>query len=154
ATALLGLGARRGDRVGIILAQSSACAISHLAAYRAGLVAVPLFTLFGPDALEYRLADSGARWVITDAEGLEKLESIRGRLPQLTEIILTGGAAGDRTIDFETLLAKASDRFVAEDTAAEDPALIIYTSGTTGPPKGALHAHRTLLGHLPGVEMP
>ena len=38
-------------------------------------------------------------------------------------------------------------------TRAEDPALIIYTSGTTGPPKGALHAHRVLLGHLPGVEM-
>src|SRR5262245_65778084 len=39
------------------------------------------------------------------------------------------------------------------DTAADDPALIIYTSGTTGQPKGALHAHRVLLGHLPGVEM-
>ena len=34
------------------------------------------------------------------------------------------------------------------------PRLIIYTSGTTGPPKGALHAHRVLLGHLPGVELP
>ena len=40
------------------------------------------------------------------------------------------------------------------DSAADDPALIIYTSGTTGQPKGALHAHRTLLGHLPGVEFP
>jgi acetyl-CoA synthetase len=38
-------------------------------------------------------------------------------------------------------------------TRADDPALIIYTSGTTGKPKGALHAHRALLGHLPGVEM-
>jgi acetyl-CoA synthetase len=39
-------------------------------------------------------------------------------------------------------------------TRADDPALIIYTSGTTGNPKGALHAHRTILGHLPGVEFP
>jgi len=154
ANGLLGLGARRGDRVGIILAQSSACAISHVAVYRAGMVAVPLFTLFGPDALEYRLSDSGARWVITDAEGVEKLLGIRERLPQLTGIILTGGGARRETIDFDGLLARGSDNFEVVDTAAEDPALIIYTSGTTGPPKGALHAHRTLLGHLPGVEMP
>ena len=39
-------------------------------------------------------------------------------------------------------------------TTADDPAVIIYTSGTTGSPKGAVHAHRVLLGHLPGVEMP
>ena len=37
---------------------------------------------------------------------------------------------------------------------SEDPALLAYTSGTTGPPKGALHAHRTLIGHMPGVEFP
>ena len=48
----------------------------------------------------------------------------------------------------------ASDRFTPVDTLAEDPAIIIYTSGTTGQPKGALHAQRVLLGHLPGVEMP
>ena len=40
------------------------------------------------------------------------------------------------------------------DTAAEDAAMMIYTSGTTGQPKGALHAHRVLLGHLPGAELP
>ncbi len=39
------------------------------------------------------------------------------------------------------------------DTGAEDPAVLIYTSGTTGAPKGALHGHRVLTGHLPGVEM-
>ena len=51
-------------------------------------------------------------------------------------------------------LAAAVDTFPTVDTAAEDPAIIIYTSGTTGPPKGALHAHRFLLGHLPGVLLP
>src|SRR5258708_39333334 len=56
--------------------------------------------------------------------------------------------------DFAALLARASDAFIPVATRADDPALIIYTSGTTGNPKGALHAHRVLLGHLPGVELP
>src|SRR6266851_4801849 len=154
ANGLKSLGAVRSDRVGILLAQSAACALSHLAAYRAGLIAVPLFSLLGPEALEYRLSDSGARWLITDVEGLSKVVALRDRLPHLSGTIVVGGRAQNETIDFDSLLAKASDRFDAVDTAAEDPALIIYTSGTTGPAKGALHAHRVLLGHLPGVEMP
>ncbi|MCF8501291.1 MAG: AMP-binding protein, partial [Rhodospirillum sp.] len=57
-------------------------------------------------------------------------------------------------IDLADLLARSASDFSPVDTAADDPALVIYTSGTTGKPKGALHAHRVLLGHLPGVEMP
>jgi acetyl-CoA synthetase len=52
---------RSGDRVAILLPQRPETAIAHVAIYKAGMVAVPLFTLFGPDALEFRLADSGAR---------------------------------------------------------------------------------------------
>jgi acetyl-CoA synthetase len=55
-------------------------------------------------------------------------------------------------LDYQHLLAPASEAFTPVATAAEDPALLIYTSGTTGPPKGALHAHRVLLGHLPAIE--
>jgi len=51
-------------------------------------------------------------------------------------------------------MSRAKDTHACADTAADDPALIIYTSGTTGSPKGALHAHRVLRGHLPGVELP
>src|SRR5262249_21815799 len=56
--------------------------------------------------------------------------------------------------DFHALLARAAPDFAAVPTTSEDPALMIYTSGTTGPPKAALHAHRVLLGHLPGIEFP
>ena len=55
---------------------------------------------------------------------------------------------------FHDALARASSDFTPVDTSPDDPAMMIYTSGTTGPPKGALHAHRVLLGHLPGIEMP
>ena len=61
---------------------------------------------------------------------------------------------GDGAVAYGPALARATDAFTPVDTLADDPAVIIYTSGTTGPPKGALHAHRVLLGHLPGVEFP
>jgi acetyl-CoA synthetase len=147
-------GLRRGDRIAVLLPQTPETAIAHVAAFKAGLISVPLFTLFGEDALEFRLADSGAKALVTDAVGLAKLDRIRDRLPALERVFVTGEAAGAGTLAFEAELARAKDTFGAVDTAADDPAIIIYTSGTTGNPKGALHAHRVLLGHLPGVEMP
>jgi acetyl-CoA synthetase len=155
ANALQALGLGRGDRIGILLSQGPETAIAHVAAYKAGLIAVPLFTLFGPEALEYRLADSGARALVTDEENAAKIAPVRDRLPALAHIILTDGTLTDRgDAGFRRLMDRASAAFTPVATAADDPALIIYTSGTTGPPKGALHAHRVLLGHLPGVELP
>src|ERR1700712_2753116 len=82
----------RGDRVAVFLSQSPELPIVHLAAFRSGLVSVALFTLFGEDALEFRLADSGARAVVTDEAGWEKLAKIRDRLPYLQDIYVTSGA--------------------------------------------------------------
>lgn len=145
-----------GDRIAILLPQRPETAISHIAIYKAGMIAVPLFTLFGPDALEFRLADSGARALITDTTSLERIAPIRARLPQLACLFVIDGAGSEAgsSVDFRRAMEAASDRFTPVDTLAEDPAIIIYTSGTTGQPKGALHAQRVLLGHLPGVEMP
>lgn len=154
ANALAAQGLRRGDRLGVLLPQTPETAIAHVAAFKSGLIAVPLFTLFGEEALEFRLGDSGARALVTDAVGLEKILRIRDRLGGLECVFVTGGAAVAGTLDFEAQLARARDAFDAVATSADDPAIIIYTSGTTGNPKGALHAHRVLLGHLPGVEMP
>ena len=143
----------RGDRVAAFLSQSLELPIVHLAAFRSGLVSVPLFTLFGEDALEFRLANSGARAVVTDESGWEKLAKIRDRLPKLKNIYVIGDTVPAGVKSFWSSIESASDRFTTIDTSANDPAIIIYTSGTTGNPKGALHAHRVLLGHLPNVEM-
>ena len=94
------------------------------------------------DALAYRLGNSEARGVITDAANLSKILSIRDRLPDLEVIIVTEGDTPDGVTDFGALLERGSEEFTPVQTGADDPALIIYTSGTTGPPKGALHAHR------------
>src|SRR6195952_2320199 len=153
ANVLVADGLVRGDRVAVFLSQSLELPIAHLAAFRAGLVSVPLFTLFGEDALEFRLANSGARAVVTDETGWEKLAKIRDRLPYLQDIYVTSGAIHAGAKSFWAAIEDAPGDFATVDTSADDPAIIIYTSGTTGNPKGALHAHRTLLGHLPCVEM-
>jgi acetyl-CoA synthetase len=144
-------GIGRGDRVGVLLPQTPETAYAHVAIYKLAAIAVPLFTLFGVEALAYRLANSGARAVITHREGAAKIAQIREDLPDLEVVFSIDG--GPDALDFHGERVRHSEQFQPVDTLAEDPALIIYTSGTTGPPKGALHAHRTLLGHLPGVEM-
>ena len=153
ANLLVAKGLTRGDRLGILLSQSVEAAIAHIAAWKIAAISIPLFTLFGEDALEFRLRDSGARMLITDEEHLPKIEAIRDQLPDLELVLVVGaGVDGDATADFWSSMEKAASEFAPVETLAEDPAFICYTSGTTGNPKGALHAHRTMFGHLPGIE--
>ena len=153
ANALAARGIAKGDRVAILLPQGPAVAVSHIAIYKLGAIALPLAMLFGLEAISYRLKDSGARTLITNAQGLAKLPAIRDTAPALEFVWSVDGPA-DGAEDFNAMLARAASEFTPVATAADDPALMVYTSGTTGPPKGALHAHRVLLGHLPGIEVP
>jgi acetyl-CoA synthetase len=167
ANALAALGIRRGERVAILLPQCPETAITHVALYKMGAVALPLFTLFGEDALEYRLADSGAAAIVTNAENLPKIAALRPRLGALRHVILVDDARGDSKggpkqpalaagdgadHDYWSLVARGAGTFKNAPTTADDPAFLIYTSGTTGQPKGALHAHRTMLAHMPSME--
>ena len=140
-------GVARGDRVAIFLPQAPEVAAAHVAIYKLGAVALPIAVLFGTDALSYRLQNSGAKALITNAQGAGKLEEIRGEVPDLSCVLSLDGNLPDR-------LARASADFAPVDTGPDDAAMMIYTSGTTGQPKGALHAHRVLLGHMPGAELP
>ncbi|MCL4185210.1 MAG: AMP-binding protein [Burkholderiaceae bacterium] len=153
AAALAALGVRRGDRIAIVLPQCPETAVAHLATHRMGAVAMPLSILFGPEALQYRLEDSGATAAIVDAGQLAGLRSARTAALRHVVVVPAGGErptleAGEH--DYGALLARARDRFPAVDTLADDPAVLIYTSGTTGPPKGALIPHRALIGNLSG----
>jgi acetyl-CoA synthetase len=151
ANALRANGIKRGDRVAILLPQLPEVAAIHIAIYKLGGVALPLAVLFGTDALSYRLENSGAAALITNARGAERIVEIRENLPAL-KLVLSIDGAGDGALAFGDLLARASPDFAPVDTSADDPAMMVYTSGTTGQPKGALHGHRVLIGHFPGVE--
>ena len=144
-------GITRGDRVAILLPQSPEVAAIHIAIYKLGAVALPLAILFGTDALSYRLQNSGAAALITNARGTERIAEIRKDLSAL-KLVLSLDGAGNGSLGFADALERASSDFTPVDTSADDPAMMVYTSGTTGQPKGALHGHRVLIGHFPGVE--
>jgi len=150
--ALRALGIGRGDRVALVLPQRAETIVTYLACFQLGAIAVPLSFLFGPDALEYRLAHSGTKVAIVDRDTAPNLEAARPKVPTLTHVIGAAGAQGPGYLPWEATLASASRHFEPVATRAADPAAIIYTSGTTGPPKGALLPHQALLGNLPGFE--
>jgi acetyl-CoA synthetase len=147
---LAALGVKRGDRVAIVLPQRPETAIAYMAVFQMGAIALPLSHLFGPDALEYRINHAEATVAIVEPATIANLWAIKGRLATLKHVIGVAGANESGVHGWESLLSKAKSTFEIQDTSADDPALIIYTSGTTGAPKGALEAHRLLIGNLSG----
>lgn len=123
-----------GDRVGVLLGQTPWCAAAHLAIWKIGAISVPLFKLFKHDALASRISDAGVALVLTDDEGSALLGHLA--VPLIADQI---GVPGDPV--------------AFAQVTAQTPAVLIYTSGTTGTPKGALHGHGVLDGHLPGVTL-
>ena len=151
ANALSASGVVAGDRVAIVLPQTIETIVAHLAIHKLGAVSLPLAILFGPEALEYRLRDSGARIAIVHASRYDDLRGLQADLPDLQRVI--GCHCGEPGDEFWRLLQQGSDSLQMMQTRADDPACLIYTSGTTGPPKGALVAHRAVIGNFTGFEM-
>lgn len=152
ADALTELGVIRGDRVALLMPQCFETVIAHVAIYKMGAIALPLALLFGEEALEYRLRDAGARVIVTNSFGLQRLKAIKARLPALQTVISADGPGPD-VIGFRSMIEGRSGMFDIVESGPDTPALMIYTSGTTGPPKGALHGHRVLAGHIPGFQL-
>ncbi|PAY24284.1 acyl-CoA synthetase [Dietzia natronolimnaea] len=149
-------GVGEGDRIAVMCAQSAETAVAHVAAYLMGAIAVPLSVKFGPEAALFRMGDSGAVAAVFDADCYARLAGELTELPELATVLVTGEAGPAAEARALTVLPlsvtdSADLAVVAGDTGPDDPALLIYTSGTTGQPKGALHGHRVVLGHMPGV---
>ncbi|SNZ21509.1 acyl-CoA synthetase [Cohaesibacter gelatinilyticus] len=147
-------GLKPEDRVALLLPQCPQTLIAHIALYKLGAIAVPIAMLFGEDALDYRLRDSGAKMIITAHDQLNRVNRLRGRLPELTHCLSIDEGSQDADLVWQQDVVNQPTGFDLHQSRPDDPALMIYTSGTTGRAKGALHGHRVLLGHLPGVQMP
>ncbi|MFO1227739.1 acyl-CoA synthetase [Roseateles sp.] len=153
--ALVAQGVRRGHRVAIVLPQRFETAVAHIAIQQIGAVAMPLSLLFGAEALEYRLRDSGAVLAIVACEALPALRQAKPRCEALRRVIVVGECGADVSPELEEVgwidaLQAEEARFKPTETLATDPALLLYTSGTTGNPKGALIPQQALVGNLPG----
>ena len=156
ARGLAARGIRSGDRVAITLEQGVDALAVHLACFKLGAVSVPIASLYGTEGLSYRLGDCGARMLVTDAAGVAKLTAKgAGARPATLESIAVADdtAAGCGAFPLAELTSVGGDPIQNATSQADDPAMLFYTSGTTGPAKGALHAHRVLIGHLPGFQM-
>lgn len=147
-------GLKPEDRVALLLPQCPQTLIAHIAIYKLGAIAVPIAMLFGEDALDYRLQDSGAKMIVTAHDQMERVSRLRTNLPNLTHCLCIDEASEDADLIWQRDVVNQSTDFALHPTRPDDPALMIYTSGTTGRAKGALHGHQVLLGHLPGVQMP
>jgi acetyl-CoA synthetase len=150
ANALRSLGIGKGDVVGLVKPASLETAVAYMAIFRLGAVALPMSSLFGPDALGFRLRHGDAKAVVTSAENAPKVREALGG-PGV-DVIVVGGDIEAGEHSYDAVIAAASAEFEPVSTHREDPAFLIYTSGTTGDPKGALHAHRIAYGQIPAFQ--
>ncbi|WP_254525670.1 acyl-CoA synthetase [Natrinema caseinilyticum] len=152
ANAMRDRGVERGDRIAINMRQRPETVIAHVACWKLGAVSVPLSTLFGTDAVSYRLNDADAVACFVDGTNVETVRDVATDSPSLETVVTVGDVdPEDDEFAFQELIDTHSREFETVRTDAEDDAIIIYTSGTTGDPKGVRHAHRVLLGNLPLV---
>lgn len=156
ATVLRELGVDEGDRVAVLLPKGPELVVTVLAIWRIGAVHVPLFTAFGPQAIHYRVENSGARVVVTDQvqrpklrgtpEGTYAIDSAAVRVVTVTEgdpmgpergsSTPTGGTRQNGDLPFWTALRQAVPAAESATVSGDDLFILLYTSGTTGQPKG------------------
>jgi acetyl-CoA synthetase len=144
------LGVTKGDRVFFFLERVPEIFIGIIGTLKAGGIIGPLFSAFGPDAVKDRMADSGAKVLVTSSALKKKIVGILPELPSLERTILVDRGephAESNDLLYEEAMAAASESFEIVKTSREDYAIMHYTSGTTGKPKGAVHVHEAVLGH-------
>src|SRR3954454_13661068 len=117
ANGLAGLGVKPGEVVAIVNPASLETAVAFMAIFRMGAVALPMSSLFGPDALRYRLSNSEARAVITSTANAAKVREGHAGRTGVDVIVIGEPGPGER--GFDELLAASSPGFEPVDTGAE-----------------------------------
>ena len=143
--ALKGLAVQPEQRIALILQDTPAFPYCFFGAIKAGVVPVPLNTLWRARDYAHALNDSGARVVVISETLLREFEAIdRHKLPRLEHVIVvpsSGGVTETRPAfaNFEALMAESSPTLEAEPTHKDAMAFWLYSSGSTGSPKGCVH---------------
>jgi long-chain acyl-CoA synthetase len=156
--ALLGLlGAKKGDRVGIVSENCPEWGIAYLGIVRAGCVAVPILTDFTAEQTENILRHSDSGFVFTSKRFAAKLDlakaetgSRAGRIVLAVEDLSVLCAPAALAVPSTAALDAAADAFVSPELCADEVAEIVYTSGTTGLSKGVMLTHRNIISNAEG----
>jgi acetyl-CoA synthetase len=138
-------GVKPGDRVAGLLPRIPDLLVVILGTWRAGAVYQPLFTAFGPKAIENRVRSSEARLIFTDRENRRKLRDIATCPPVITVGGEEGSAGTTDGDDFAPQLMQQPATFEPVMMRGDDPFLMLFTSGTTGPAKGVSVPLKALL---------
>jgi long-chain acyl-CoA synthetase len=146
ARALGGAGLRAGHRVALVMANRIDLAVAYFGILRGGMVAVPVNPRSTEREIGRMLADSGARVVLCDENGVEQVRVATADLDVL--VVVDGAVPQGAEVGFERLLRDAPDVEPAAPRDEEAPAVVLYTSGTSGKPRGAVLSHRALLANI------
>jgi fatty-acyl-CoA synthase len=142
ASALVEAGVRKGDRVGMLMKNSTDYIALYLAIARAGAIAVRLNWRLAPAELEFILNDSGADLLVFDGEYADGIARIRSGLSATTYVVRGDGPEAPWAIPFASFVdVEAAPAEAFPVTSLDDPVALMYTSGTTGRPKGAIWTH-------------
>jgi acyl-coenzyme A synthetase/AMP-(fatty) acid ligase len=142
ANALSGLGASPGDRAFVMLSRIPEWYEVLIGMFKQGVVPMPATPQLQSRDIEYRINRSEASIVVTDAEGLEKVEATRTRCPTLEHMVVVDDVRPGRWLTYRDLKEGASDADPSpRRTSRDDPLLIYFTSGTVAYPKMVLHTH-------------
>ncbi len=156
ASALRADGLGKGDAIGLYMPMTPEIVIALLAIAKIGAVIVPLFSGYGPGAINLRLADANAKALFTSDGMLRRGKPISMKpvvdealtsLPSIQKVIVYRQVGLDvsmqagRDVWWDSFITDQPMQSPTERTLAEDLLMLIYTSGTTGKPKGAVHTH-------------
>lgn len=148
---LVDQGIAPGDRVCLFMDKIPSLYFAFLGVLKMGGVVQPLFSAFGDESLEVRLASAGTKAILTTRKHVKKVRKILDRLPDLTHVIVLEGDPSklkDGEVFFDVESAPRVEEFEVYQSGPETPSVLHYTSGTTGQPKGALHAHDSIWGQV------
>ncbi|MEW6352576.1 MAG: AMP-binding protein [Thermodesulfobacteriota bacterium] len=149
ANLLASKGFQKGDRLFVMLPPCPEAYFTMVACARLGVIFCNVYPTLGFDELEWILLNADPRGILTHPDLVERLS--HDAVEKVAQVLLTGESPAG-IYPTETLAKDVMDDMPSDFTnvllPCESPLYILYTSGSTGPPKGVVHAHEDMLGHL------